>query len=345
MMYMNRKNYIRIVCSIVVTISVFIMTCFFGMLLIKTTLGSTSYAVSIPLLLPLALIPTFISSRIFSVTSNEEIEYEEENAETEYEETEESDSIVLPQLDESAYPELFQNKQTQEAALKTSRPDIKALLHEQSGEFEAEIIKEEKEELPDDFLLNLKEPEKKCSLYEELPTELPEDYVPYEYDSEEENVEDYEEEYTITPLHRVVAKIILTLVSAALAIILPINCATVYSTSSVTVRRPFSKTEYVFENADYYTVGVKLTGDISMKLHFSDGTEKELIYPDYAVTSEGFKNSFSSKYAYAAFCNRLLKRSGVEKKIGDLVSLTPSAGLSQKDIAYIEEITEVDLTN
>lgn len=343
MMPMNRKNSIRIACAIAISASVFIMTCFFGLLLVKTTLGGTSYAVTTPLLLPLALIPTFISARIFSVSAAEEPEYREDEAEED--ETEEaSNSFVQPQLDESAYPELFKSKQAADAPLEISRPDIKALLREQGGEFEAEANKEEKEEL-DDFLYNIEEEEKKLSFYDDLPTELPEDYVPYEYDSEEEEDEaEDEEEYTITPLHKVVAKIILTVVSAALAIVLPINSATVYSTDSVTVRRPFSKTEYVFEDAAYYTVGVKLSGDISMKLHFKDGETKDILFPDTALKSESFKNNFSSKYAYAAFCDRLLQRAGVEKRIDDLVSINPSASLSQKDMAYIEEITETDLT-
>ena len=76
-----------------------------------------------------------------------------------------------------------------------------------------------------------------------------------------------------------------------------------------------------------------------MKLHYKNVHEQEFI-PSASIKSKEFTSSFSSEYAYAAFCNRLLNRSGVEKRFDDLTSLSPNASLSDSDLAYIEEITE-----
>ncbi len=340
---MDRKNTIRVVCTLAIAICVLLTTCFLSLLFIRTTLGNTSYAVKIPLLIPLCLLALLISTRIFSVSDASQDEYEEiDEGNTEDQNFEVTQSYDSPEFDESAYPELFKNKLKADVE-QITRPDIKALLHQQMGEVEIKTEAPTKEDIPE-ISLEIKKNDPVPSLYSDIPTELPEDYVPYEYNEEEDAPEDDEEYYEITPFHKVIAKVAATLVASILAIILPINFATVYSPDTITVRRPFIAKEYHITDANYYTVGVKLSGDISMKLHFDDGEEKELIFPNSVIQSQGFKNNFSSKYAYAAFCNRLLARSGVEKRFDDLVSLSPSDTLSQKDLAYIEEIAEIDLT-
>ncbi len=342
---MKNKNTIRIVCAVGAAISIFLITCFLGLLLIRIALGNTAYAVKIPLLLPLCAIAAILTGNIFSFENEPETEYDEEDVSEEISEQSTIESYTPPQLDESIYPELFSKSFRETETVSFERPDIKQILREQGQDAEdtapPETAETEKEEDPI-FSFDKSNQEEKA-LYMDLPDELPEDYVAYEY--EEDSEEDFEEEEYIAPrIPRVIIRITAALIAIILAIFIPINCSTVYSNDSITIRRPFSEKHYPITDADYYTVGVTLTGDVSMKLHFEDDREFEMIVPATTIKSGNFKSNFSSGYAYAAFCNRLLIRSDVEKRFDDISSLDPSPALSQKDLAYIAEITEIDLT-
>lgn len=343
---MKNKNTIRTVCAICAAISIFLITCILGLLLVKITLGNTAYATKIPLLLPLCIIAALLTGNIFSFENAPENDFEEEEIQDEASQQLQTEEYTLPQMDESFYPELFTKSSDEAQAVSFERPDIKQILREQFTNIEAppapEITDAEKE---DDPLISFsKKASEESPLYMELPDELPEDYVAYEY--EEDSEEDFEEEEYIAPrIPRVIIRITAALIAAAAAILLPINCATVYSPDSITLRRPFSQKQYALTDADYYTIGVTLTGDVSMKIHFEDEREFEMIIPATTIKSANFKNNFSSSYAYAAFCNRLLTRANVEKRFEDLSSLDPSPALYDKDLAYIAEITETDLNN
>lgn len=344
---MKSKNTIRVVCAVGAVISIFLITCFLGLLLVRIALGNTAYAVKIPLLLPLCAIAAILTGNIFSFENELETEFEEEDIKEEITETPAIKSYTPPQLDESIYPELFSKSFDETETVSFERPDIKQILREQRQESEEASPTDEAEaENEEDPIFSFaKSAKEEKTLYMDLPDELPEDYVAYEYedDSEEENFE--EEEYIAPRIPRVIIRITAALIAIISAIFIPINCSTVYSNDSITIRRPFSEKHYSITAADYYTVGVTLTGDLSMKLHFEDDREFEMIVPSTAIKSGNFKSNFSSSYAYAAFCNRLLTRSDIEKRFDDISSLDPSPALSQKDLAYIAEITETDLNN
>ena len=338
---MDKNKIIRIVCAVGSAISVFFITRFLGFLVIGNTLGNTSYALSAPLMLPLEILAALAAVWLYIPRTAHEEEYVEDEYIEELEEVYEAEPTSLPELDESAYPELFKSKDTESESVSFNRPDISRLIREQGGEVKKPDEPQEKEDI-----LGKIEAEKSFdySLYEDIPTELPEDYVPYEYEEEAEEAEDYEE-YEIPKIPPLAIKLPALFIASLLAIFLPINAATVYSPDTITVRRPFMAKEYAITDAEYYTVGVKLSGDVSMKLHFKDGHEQELVFPTALIESKSFKSSFSSEYGYAAFCNRLLKRSEVEKRFEELTSLSPSSALSEKDLAYIEEITETNINN
>ncbi len=339
---MEKKKIIRLVCAVGSAVSAFILTRFLGHLVIGSTLGNTAYAVSAPLMLPLEILAALSAAWLFVPRSEKTEDYEEDEYIEELEEIYASRDEVIPELDESAYPELFKKQtEAEETADAFIRPDIKKLLHEQSGKIQNTPAPEEKEDILGDIP---QKEQKDYSLYEDIPAELPEDYVPYEYEEEEDSEEEYdEEEYELPKIPAIAVKATVMLVASLLAVILPVNTATVYYRDKVAVRRPFSVKEYYITDAEYYTVGVKLTGDVSMKLSFSDDSKHEFIVPSSVIKSESFKESFSSGYGYAAFCSRLLNRSYIEKRFDDLTSLSPPASLSQSDMAYIEEITETEI--
>ncbi len=348
---MDKKNKIRLICAVGSGISTFLITCFLSILIIKTTLGNTVYAISTPLLFPLCIIAALLVCRIFLPGDRyaEGLETEENELNSdEYNANSKETEDCFPQLDESAYPELFAKKQQTETDLQFSRPDIRKLIREQSGESEISVDTDENEKKDDDIeeLLHIeaKKASEINSIYNDIPEELPDGYVPYEYEDEtdEDEEDDEYEDYAEPRISKVILRIIIGIAASALAVILPINCATVYTADSIKIKRPFSEKEYQLTDADYYTVGVTLTGDLSLKSHFKNGKEFDLVIPSTVIKSDSFKGNFSSEYGYAAFCNRLLKRAEVEKRFDDLTSLSYSSALSQSDIAYIEEITETN---
>ena len=310
---MDKKNKIRLICAVGSGISTFLITCFLSILIIKTTLGNTVYAISTPLLLPLCIIAALLVCRIFLPGDRyaEELESEENELNSdEYNANSKETEDCFPQLDESAYPELFAKKQQTETDFQFSRPDIRKLIREQSGESEISVDTDENEKKDDDIeeLLHIeaKKASEINSIYNDIPEELPDGYVPYEYEDEtdEDEEDDEYEDYAEPRISKVILRIIIGIAASALAVILPINCATVYTADSIKIKRPFSEKEYQLTDADYYTVGVTLTGDLSLKSHFKNGKEFDLVI--------------------------------------DLTSLSYSSALSQSDIAYIEEITETN---
>ena len=332
---MDTKKIIHIICAIGSALSVFFITRYLSLLVIVNALGNTAYAISAPLMLPLEILAALVTIWLFVPQSNTEEELDEAELEESFEESFSEEPTAVTDFDESAYPELFNYKGAKKESLSFDRPDISSIIHQQGGEVEDVQLPEEKE----DILGKIAETKSAdYSLYEDLPSELPEDYVPYEYEEEPED-EDYEEEYELPVIPPLVTKAVALFTASLLAIFLPFNAATVYTLDAVTIRRPFSVKEYAITDAEYYTIGVKLSGDASMKLHYKNGHEQELIF-SAAIKSKEFTSSFSSEYAYAAFCSRLLKRSGKEKRFDDLTSLSPNASLSDSDLAYIEEITE-----
>ncbi len=340
------KNKIRIICAVAASISIFLITCFLGLLLVRIALGNTTYAVKIPLLIPLCAIAAILTGNIFSFDTEVNDEYEEDEPTEEHEDLISHENYTPPQLDESLYPELFSQGPKEESSISFKRPNIKQILREQFKEAEISSESSPIVKTNEDPVFSFSNPEKESAdIYSDIPKELPGDYVAYDYEEEDDD-EVFDDEESYTPrIPRVILRITAALIAVIAAIFIPINCATVYSPDSITVRRLFAEKHYSLTDADYYTIGVDLTGDISMKLHFKNGKEFSLLVPETAIKSGSFKNNFSSKYAFAAFCNRLLERENVEKRFEDLVSLSPSDALSQKDFAYIEEITETNLTN
>ena len=345
---MKDKNTIRIICAAAASVSVFLVTCFLGLLLVKTSLGNTAYAVKMPLLLPLCITAAILTGNIFTFENEPSDDYDENESEEVLTEQTKPESYIPPQLDESIYPELFMQQKKETETVSFERPDIKQIIKDQGSVIEKDLSSTMNEDEPEEDPLSefTTNEDKENTLYMDLPDELPEDYVAYEYEDEgEDESVDFEGDSYSLRIPKVIIRIAAALLGAVVAVLLPINCSTVYSPDSITVRRPFSERQYPLTNAEYYTIGVTLTGDVSMKLYFEDEREFEMIIPATTFKSQNFKNNYSSGYAYAAFCNRLLERSDIEKRFEDISSLAPSPALSPKDMAYIAEITESDINN
>ncbi len=346
---MSKKSIIRIICAFVIAVAVFFITRMLCFLVIDMTLGNTAYAVNAPLMLPLQLIAAFASIRLFTIPEDVSIDFEEEiYADEALDEVTKAERTVID-LDESTYPELFETRNTTKN-IPSAKPDIKSIISKQKSELAEEKIEEaEVDDLLSSFNSDIDDSEQISSIYDDIPSELPDDYKTYEevydngMDTDDDEAEDADE-YDIPRIPPLVSRMALFLICSVLAVLLPINAATVYSPDKIIKRSLFSQKEYTITEADHYTVGVKLSGDISMKLHFSDGSEHQLIMPSFVTKSSRFSSSFSSQYGYAAFCDRLLQRNGINKIYDDLTSLSPSPALYETDIAYIEEIAGISLS-
>ena len=104
---MKDKNTIRIICAAAASVSVFLVTCFLGLLLVKTSLGNTAYAVKMPLLLPLCITAAILTGNVFTFENEPSDDYDENESEEVFTEQPKPESYIPPQLDESIYPELF----------------------------------------------------------------------------------------------------------------------------------------------------------------------------------------------------------------------------------------------
>ena len=330
-----------------ISFSIFILTGLLGNILIRNSLGNTAYAVSTPFMLPLQIIAALVSVSVFTVRDDEKNFADiTEEAEEEYV-SNVTDVIDTDKIDMSEYPEFSKDISADNSESPVVRPDIKSIIAEQKSEI---LIHEDTDSHTEDdeFLRSFVSPvthtADSSSVYDNIPTELPEDYIPYEEDEEDEPDEEYEDEeqykQRIPPIF---IRIVASVICAIIAIILPFNTCTVYYPNKVTMRSPFSVKEYAIEDANAYTVGVKLNGDVSLKARFGDGKECELVISENTIRSDSFDSSYSSPYEYAAFCDRLMKQKGIQKNIDDLKSLIPSPALSDEDLAYIEQIMESKL--
>ncbi len=318
--------------------AVLLITFFAAMFFIGHKLGDGLYTVKTVPAYVLSLLAG-LSMGVLLYPASEENEYGDEPAAVEPEAEEASDIISadVPQIDKSIYPELFSREVRDEGENgAVSYPDIKKFIGEQKAE--ADIVQDtvSTQAAWDEFVGMRETAEIRPDLYKDIPADLPEGYVPnYETEEVSGETEPEEEEITEEKGKGLIAKIAITVVLAVLAVLLPANMMTVYTGESVIKYGVFGKTEYKYSEADYYNVGVKLSGDVSVKVYFG-GEEFELVF-DGVMQSDGFANSFSSPHSYAAYCDRLMKRSGVDKNITNLTSLT---GVPEGQVSYVNEITE-----
>lgn len=342
---MNKEKVLRFALALFSSVSVFLICVFLSFLLMEKALGGIAYAANTPWLIPLGLLASLLCFSLFytkKASMDEEYEAEEE-AEFETEYTREDIADYGTEFDSEIYPEFKKSEEIPEAEEENlfSRPDIKKLIGEQKGE--APDGDEPTKAPPSDWekeLYGEKNEAPRSASYElmaDLPTELPEDYVPYE---EEQENEEEEEEYYSREIPPLAIRLPLALIAVVLAIFIPVNTATVYTPDKIIKRNIFQVSEYTLTAATNYTVGVKLNGDVSLKLHFPDGESFEANYNSIFFTNDKFNANFASSYGYAAFCDRLLQKHGVSKNFDDLRSLDIPLSISDKDYEHVYEITD-----
>ena len=335
MISVQNKRVIRIFIAVLAGFATLMFTRWASVLCIEQKLGNGAYAVTVPLfsvlslLAALAMVVLLFPKSAHSETSEDEDEVEE-LAEESLEEKPES-----PVIDESVYPELFTRSNEEKTEEGIAFPDIKKYINEQKSDAEIKQEISDTQSAWDEFVGRRENDAPLSDLYSDIPAELPEDYVP-NYETEEEAEEEYEEEDTPQIGSRgVVVKATVAVVLSLLAVFLPANLMTVYTPEAVIKYNLFGKTEYKYHEADHYNVGVKLSGDISMQVSFEDKSF-ELVFGN-AIKSNDFEKSFSSSHSYAAFCDRLMKKEGIDKHIGNLASLTR---VPESEYAYANEMSE-----
>ncbi len=335
-MMVQNKRLIRIIFAFAAAVGVMLVTFFAAMFLIEHKLGGGVYTVKVFPAYVLSLVAG-LSMGILLYPTSEEDEYDEEPPALEAEEESDSPPAEVPQIDESIYPELFSREVRADTdAEAVSYPDIKRFIGEQKAEADIEQVAVSTQAAWDEFVGARETADAKSDLYKDIPSELPEGYVPnYGADDSEQELESEEEEVPEEKGKSLFIKIAVTAVLAVLAVILPANMMTVYTGESVIKYGVLGKTEYKYAEADHYNVGVKLSGDVSIKVYFGSD-EFELVF-DGVLQSDEFASSFISSHSYAAYCDRLMKRSGVDKNITNLTSLT---GVPESQYSYVNEITE-----
>ena len=272
-----------------------------------------------------------------------------EDEESEADESERSEEIAdtvtnvwdKGEIDESVYPELFKREAAKENTEESlSFPDIKKIISEQKAE--ADIVQEtvNTKTAWDEFVGMRETAEIKADLYADIPAELPEDYVP-NYEAQTEEVEAEEEEYVPErSIKGIIVKAVVAVILCALAVLLPSRLMTVYTEDSIIKYGITGKTEYKLTDAHHCTVGVKISGDVSLKVSI-DGKEFELV-TEGDFTTDKFAEQFNCRHSYAAHCDRILKNAGVDKNISNLNSLNR---VPEECIRYANEITEGYLEN
>ena len=279
---------------------------------------------------------------LYPAAAEEEYDF----AEPEEEKTEEPAVSTVwekGEIDEAEYPELFSREEkTEDENAETSFPDIKKIICEQKAESDVVQKAVDTKSAWDEFVGIKEDSAVQTDFYADIPTELPEDYVP-NYVTEEEPAEEEEEEAGDAPeskIKNLLIKASVALVLCALAVLLPSRLMTVYTEDSIIKYGLTGETEYKYTDAHHYTVGVKMSGDISVKVSFGDKTFE--LVTDGEIMSDGFDSKFSSPHSYAAHCDRIMKNAGVDKNISNLSSLNR---VPEDQIRYANEITENYIEN
>ena len=341
-MKINRK--IKIAVCYGATIVVFLATLLGSMSLIGHILGDGMlYSVKTPASWVLSIIAAFYTGVIlYPAAAEEECDY----AEPEEEKAEEPTVSAVwekGEIDETEYPELFGREVKVEAEnTETSFPDIKKIICEQKAE--SDIVQEtvDTKSAWDEFIGMKENSTAQTDLYADIPTELPEDYVP-NYVTEDDTAEEVDEDTEYAPESKVrnlIIKAAVAVVLCALAVLLPTRLMTVYTEDSIIKYGLTGETEYKYADAHHYTVGVKISGDISVKVSF--GNRSFELVTDGEVMSDSFDSKFSSPHSYAAHCDRIMKKAGVDKNISNLSSLNR---VPEDQIRYANEITENYIEN
>lgn len=338
-MKINKK--IRLVICYASAIIVLLGTFLASVAIIENLLGDGAYSVKNTASWILSAVAAiYVGTLLFPGKEEEEYTYDEgEKAETEAETV--TATWEKGEIDESAYPELFKREAKESAESEVpSYPDIKKIIGEQKAE--ADIVQDtvDTKSAWDDFVGMRDTAEIKADLYADIPTELPEGYVPNYVTEETEEDEAAEEEAPEGYVKKLIFKAAAAVILCILAVILPSRLMTVYTEDSIVKYGLTGKTEYKYIDAHHYTVGVKISGDISLKVNFG-GKEFQLV-TDGELISDKFSVRFTSPHSYAAHCDRIMKKAGVDKNISNLNSLNR---VPEDQIRYANEITEGYLEN
>ena len=338
-MKINRK--IRLVICYSTAILVLLGTFLASAVIIENILGDGAYSVKNAASTVLSLIAAaYVGTLLFPGKEEEEYTYDEgEKAEAEAETV--TATWEKGEIDESAYPELFKRdvKENDEGEA-SGYPDIKKIIGEQKAE--ADIVQEtvDTKTAWDEFV-GMRDPaEIKSDLYADIPAELPEDYVPNYVTEEVADEEEAEEEAPEGSVKKLIIKAAVAVALCALAVILPARLMTVYTEDSIVKYGLTGKTEYKYADAHHCTVGVKISGDVSLKVNFGD-KDFELVV-DGDIISDEFADKFESPHSYAARCDRIMKNAGVDKNISNLNSLNR---VPEDQMRYVNEITDGYLEN
>ena len=338
-MVLKNKRVLRIILAYAAAVAIIIATIFASMALIVNKLGDELYTVRSSWVYVLSTLGAIsVAVLLYPRPMEDEDDYAEAEEKVEDAPEAKGEAYVMPEIDESAYPELFgRHESVEEVKENISYPDIKKIISEQKAEADLSQEIVDTKTAWDEFVGTKSEESQTTDIYADIPTELPEGYVPnYEAAEEEPADEEPEEEEVYSSTWKwLVAKIAAVVILCSLAVFMPQNMMTVYTEEGIVKYSLFGVTEYKYAEADHYTVGVKLSGDVSLKVYF-DGAEFELVFSGQ-LESAKFSDRFTSPHSYAAYCDRLMKHAGVDKNIGNLTSLT---GVPEEQYSYVNEITE-----
>ena len=333
----NRK--IKLGICYASAILVLLGTFFASNFIIGRTLGDAVCSVKNPASIVLSIIAAaYVGVLLYPGNTENDSSFDEpEKAEAETETV--SATWDKGNIDESVYPELFERETAEEKTEPPlSYPDIKKIIGEQKAE--ADIVQEtvDTKSAWDEFVGMRETSEIKTDLYADIPAELPEGYVP-NYETTEDPVEE-EDDIPEKSTKKLIIKTAVAIILCILAVILPARLMTVYTEDSIIEYSLTGKTEYRLTDAHHYTVGVKISGDVSLKVNFGDKEFELVVNGDFI--SDKFSVRFTSAHSYAAYCDRIMKNAGVDKNISNLNSLT---NYPEDCTRYVNEITEGYLNN
>lgn len=339
---MKNSKIIRIIIAAVAALVSFICTRQLCFAVVGSRITGGTCAVSIPFFLIFSFLAAVsLFWMLYPRSVYDEYEDDIPDAEETADVTVESpasngDSVSI---DESVYPELFKREKANEENA-VSYPDIKEIIRGQQVSSEVTPEQDKTSAAWEEWKNSAaRESDRNVipDIYKDIPAELPEDYVP-NYEEPEAAVSSDEEEYEgKSGIGKLILRIAVTALCTFFSIFIPLSSMTAYSVDRITVYKPFAKTEYMLADAEKYTVGVKLSGEVSIKVAFSDGEEFELMF-DSVTETESFKMNFTSNYAYATFCDRYLEMEKIEKKFNNLASLAEPD--DSAEWAYVDEITD-----
>lgn len=261
-----------------------------------------------------------LSDKLFSsFTVQEDDEEELQWEEDAFEREENENSLAMEE-----YPELFSKREAEDEteAVPSYRESLKKAFDACREQEITEDTTPDSNEVEEDrsyfdSFVCFEKKEEARGLYDDIPCELPEGYVPFVEDSEEEEEEEgVDEEAYETPAGALrygavlVMCILISFVSA-------FACSFSYtgvSRDGVFLSSMFSQKEYKWSDAKNYSVDTTFFGKLRITVTMKDGAEAEIVPHSLNITDVE-EGGFESLYEYAAFADEKLSGLGAQKSI------------------------------